>query len=456
MSATLDFRVERSQHAAAAAQHRVVLVTNSYDRNIDGVALTLNRLVAHLLTRGHEVLVIVPTAGRRRPALRAASSERLVRVPSIPLPIWSEYRLTWGLGREARAQLEAFNPTVMHIAIQDAMGHAAQRWAVRRGVPVVCSHHTRFERYLGYYGLQVLQPLFWFGMRRFHRSCAATLPPSASLAGVLSAHGVPRVGVWPRGVDRSLYTPTARSAAWRGLVNSSSSGGSFGSPFSIGRLIGGGGGADTPIVLLVARLRWEKGLAAFAAVVNDLHARGESFRVAIVGDGPAREGLRARLPAWASFFGTLTGAALAEAYASSDVFLFPSTSEGWGATCLEAQAAGVPVVATRSSGIVEVVQHGVGGMLLPPNNITALADAVAELVRDASLRRAMGRRAEQHAAKFEWSRSGDRMLCEYVRHAGPGAAPPADAVRPSPAISERLATAAGYPPYLPCPASVLT
>ena len=126
MSATLDFRVDRSQHAAAAAQHRVVLVTNSYDRNIDGVALTLNRLVAHLLRRGHEVLVVVPTAGRRRPALRASSSW-LVRVPSVRLPIWWEYRLTWGLGREARAMLESFEPTVMHIAIQDAMGHAAQQ-----------------------------------------------------------------------------------------------------------------------------------------------------------------------------------------------------------------------------------------------------------------------------------------------------------------------------------------
>ena len=87
------------------------------------------------------------------------------------------------------------------------MGHAAQRWARRRGVPVVCSHHTRFERYLGYYGLQLLAPLYWFGMRRFHRHCAATLPPSASLAAVLIAHGVPRVGVDVSGIalrSRSL------------------------------------------------------------------------------------------------------------------------------------------------------------------------------------------------------------------------------------------------------------
>jgi glycosyltransferase involved in cell wall biosynthesis len=212
-----------------------------------------------------------------------------------------------------------------------------------------------------------------------------------------------------------------------------------------------------PILLLVARLRWEKGLGAFAAVVARLAERGVAFRVAVVGDGPAREAFRAKLPPSATFFGTLTGAALAEAYSSSDVFLFPSTTEGWGATCLEAQAAGLPVVATASSGIVDVVAHGVGGFLLPPHNASALADAVGTLVADAALRRRMGRAAVHHAAAFDWARSGDRMLCEYARHAGAGSAPErgrdGDDARPPPALSERLATAAGYPPYHPCPQS---
>ena len=103
----LDFYEDPLLYAQAPRQHRVVLVTNSYDRNIDGVALTLNRLVAHLIRRGHEVLVVVPSAGSRPPALRAAGS-RLVRVPSWSFPIWSEYRLTWGLGRAAQKKLEAF------------------------------------------------------------------------------------------------------------------------------------------------------------------------------------------------------------------------------------------------------------------------------------------------------------------------------------------------------------
>lgn len=405
----LDFFVNRSVYPAATLQHRIALVTASYDRNIDGVALTLNRLVAHLVRRGHEVLVFTPAPRRARggnnQSLHAGQRLRdagapIVRVPALPCPIWSEYQLTWGLGRAATARLEAFAPTVVHVAIQDPMGHAAQRWAHRRGVPVVCSHHTRFERYLGYYGLSALERLFWFGMRRFHGRCAATMPPSESLAQVLVRQGVPRVKAWHRGVDTHMYRPGARSEVWRGRVGSSYA-----------------DAPDAPIVLIVARLRWEKGLRGFAEVIAELVARGVPHRVAVVGDGPARAGLASLLPPSSAFFGTLTGEDLAAAYASSDIFLFPSTTEGWGGTCLEAQAAGLPVVATRSSGIVEVLADAIGGYLLPPGNVSALADAVAHLATDDAERHAMGRRAVSHAARFDWAASGDSMLCEYDKHA---------------------------------------
>ncbi len=311
-----DFAVDRASVAAAPWQQRVALVTGSYDRNIDGVALTLNRLVAHLLRRGHEVLVLCPST-RRRPVLRHAGAT-VVRVPSVPLPVWSEYRLTFGLGRAARRALHAFAPTVMHVAIQDAMGHAAVRWASERGIPSVCSHHTRFESYLGFYGLSALEPLFWFGMRRFHARCAATLPPSTSLAALLAERGIPRVRPWARGVETTAFSPSKRSEAWREALP---------------------GPAGAPVLLLVARLRWEKGLRAFASAVHEIaEVRALPVRVVVIGDGPARRDLRALLPPNATMLGHVTGEPLATAYASSDLFLYPSTTEGWGATCLEAQA----------------------------------------------------------------------------------------------------------------------
>ena len=237
-------------------------------------------------------------------------------------------------------------------------------------------------------------------MRRFHGRCAATLPPSESLAQVLVRQGVPRVKAWHRGVDTRMYRPGARSEDWRGRVASRFA-----------------DAPDAPIVLIVARLRWEKGLRGFAQVIAELGARGVPHRVAVVGDGPARAGFASLLPPSSAFFGTLTGEALAAAYASSDIFLFPSTTEGWGGTCLEAQAAGLPVVATRSSGIVEVIADAIGGYLLPPGDTRALADAVARLATDDAERRAMGRRAAGHAARFDWAASGDTMLCEYGKHA---------------------------------------
>ena len=151
----LDFSVDTADWPAAALQQRVVITTGSYDHAVDGVALTLNRLAAHLLRQGHEVLVLSPGRGswlrEHRPVLRHAGT--LVRIPSVPLPIWSEYRLTFGLGRRARAALAAFGPTVLHVAVQDALGHAAVRWAEGNGVPVLCSHHTRWNAYLSYYAL---------------------------------------------------------------------------------------------------------------------------------------------------------------------------------------------------------------------------------------------------------------------------------------------------------------
>ncbi|KAL3921533.1 MAG: hypothetical protein SGPRY_004872 [Prymnesium sp.] len=189
----LNFSVDRSLWPAAAAQQRVALVTGSFDRTIDGVALTLNRLAAHLLRRGHEVLVIAPYTPRQ-PVLQHAGVF-LHLEPSFPLPIWSEYRLTLGMSKAGFDRLAAFRPTVLHIAVQDAMGHAAQRWGHRNGLASVCSHHTRFERYLQFYSLPV-KPL--------------------------------------------------EAAYWSTI---------------------GDGNTSTPIVLLVARLRWEKGLSDFAAVV---------------------------------------------------------------------------------------------------------------------------------------------------------------------------------------------
>ena len=127
----LDLFVNRSLYPAAPLQQRVALVTGSYDRTVDGVALTLNRLVGHLVQSGHEVLVLCPAASSSRPALVRHAGAPVQRVPSVPFPVWWEYRLTWGLGGAATRALAAFAPTVVHVAVQDAMGHAAQRW--RRG-----------------------------------------------------------------------------------------------------------------------------------------------------------------------------------------------------------------------------------------------------------------------------------------------------------------------------------
>ena len=416
----LNFSVARGP--AAPTPERIALVTGSYEANVDGVALTLNRLMSHALRSGHEVLVLSPALGRRRRLIVPAGDVQ--HVPSISLPVWSEYRLTWGLGRTARAALDAFAPTVVHIAVPDMMGHSAQRWARRRNVPVLCSHHTRWNVYLNYYRLLPTAPLerlMWWGMRRFHRGCDITLPPSEAVAAELRERaGVQRLAIWPRGVDTTLFNPDRRSSEWRlAALNSSEATASSESSTNAETI-------EKVIVLLVSRLRWEKGLEAFASTVHEAQAMLDSraasaphprtrvqLSVVVVGGGPARAAFSKLLPSGTVFLGMLTGEALATAYASADLFLNPSSTEGWGATCLEAQASGVPVLATRSSGITDVVAHGVGGLLVPPANVSALAKAVVELAADADLRERVGRDAVSHAARFSWKQSGDLVLRQY-------------------------------------------
>lgn len=149
-----------------------------------------------------------------------------------------------------------------------------------------------------------------------------------------------------------------------------------------------------------------------------MEKRGARHRVAIVGSGPAQRALQNQLPR-ASFLGTLTATSLSVAYASSDVFLYPSTTEGWGATCLEAQASGLPVVATTSPGIVDVVAHGESGILTAPKDITMMANGVIALLADRSMRWRMGQQAIRHAASFNWEASSELMLSAYHEVANP-------------------------------------
>jgi phosphatidylinositol alpha 1,6-mannosyltransferase len=368
---------------------RVALFTGNYNHIADGVSRTLNRAVAYLERQRVPVLVFGPTVDEPP----VAHAGELVAVPSIPAPGRAEYRLSMGLPPRARARLAAFEPSLVHIATPDMLGIGAMRWARGRGIPVVASYHTHFASYLRYYRLGFIEGLLWRYGRWFYRNVEQIYVPSPSMRDVLREHGIGGdLRLWERGVETHRFRPGLRDPGWRRQR---------------------GIGDDEVVVAFVSRLVWEKGLDVYAEVVAALAAEGRPVRALVVGDGPARDDLQARLPESAVFTGFLEGEELARAYASSDIFLFPSETETFGNVTLEAMASGVPTVCADATGSDSLVQHGTTGFLAPPRQPGRFLELTRELVDDADMRRRFGQAARAAAEPYDWDVILGRLLGYY-------------------------------------------
>ena len=375
--------------APAGAARRIALFTGNYHHIPDGVSLTLNRLVRHLEGRGDKVLIFAPTVDD--PPMDHAGT--LVSVPSVSAPGRPEYRVSTRFPRKARAALRAFRPDIVHVATPDLLGFRALRWARAAGVPAVASYHTHFPSYLDYYRLGRLESALWRYARWFYNQCTQVYVPSWPMADALREHGVTsEIKLWTRGVELDRFGPDHRSEVWREAR--------------------GFAPADV-VVAFIGRLVWEKGLDVYAEVISGLQGRGLPARALVAGEGPAQDVLRGRLDATAVFTGHLEGDDLSTAYASADVFLFPSETETFGNVTLEALASGLPVVAADAAGSRMLVEDGVTGRLCAPRDAEAFLEATAALVEDAATRTRMGAAARASAAGYSWPAVLDRIVGYY-------------------------------------------
>ncbi len=408
-------RSYRRPTPAGPTPHRIALFTGAYNHIADGVSLTLNRLVSYLERNGAEVLVFAPSV-ENAPVKHAG---RLFPIPSLAAPGRKEYRVSLGLTRAARKELAAFKPTLFHIATPDILGNQALRLAKKWGIPAVASYHTHFSSYLKYYGFEELEGFLWKYLRRFYRQCEHIYVPSQSMAAVLRAHEIKRgLRLWQRGVNTSLFNPERRSSAWRQTI---------------------GLEEDEVLITFVGRLVWEKGLDVYAKVIERLTENGIPHRSMIVGDGPARAELSERLPD-TIFTGHMGGEALARAYASSDLFFFPSDTETFGNVTLEAMASGLPAVCADATGSNGLVQHGVTGMLAPPGDVDIFYEYVSQIATDPALRYIMGENAVLRAMEYEWDTILARIAGYYDEILNPGREAGGDgsAQRVLPAVDEAV------------------
>lgn len=351
----------------------------------DGVTRVVHRILEGVLARNHEAIAFSPMLPEPQQRIIPMYS-----VPSFVLPIHKAYRLAVP-GYQSFAQiLQKFQPDILHINSPCTLGFAAVRYARHFNVPVVATYHTHFPTYPRYYNLRALEGLAWTLTRRLYNNLDRTFVPTMPILSELEEHGVQRLQYLPNGVDVALFNPSYRSNCWREQV----------------------GGLEKQIVLFVSRLVWEKDIKVLAAAYNILRAKRNDFEMVVVGDGHARQQLEAMMPG-AHFLGYQNGCALSESYASSDIFVFPSTTESFGLVTLEAMASGLIPVAARVGGATEIIDEGKSGLFAKPLSAGDLADKVEWLLDNPEGRKRISRLAVQQAEEFGWERILDRLFESY-------------------------------------------
>ncbi len=365
---------------------RIAYVSESFPPDVNGVAHTAVRVAEHLISRGHEPLVIAPEPASGVPLPDRGFEFPIVRVRSIGVPVYPGFRV--GLpGASVRAAVAAHHADLVHLAGPFMLGAGGCAAALELELPIVAVYATDLPAYARAYHAGALgQAVAWRRLRKIHNAADRTLAPSSATATDLRDHGIERVQVWARGVDCRRFDPAKRSASLRA------------------ELAPGG----EVLVGYVGRLATEKRLDLLADV-----ASLPGVRLVIVGGGPAEAAIRRAVPS-ATYLGQRGGDNLARIYASLDVFVHSGAHDTFGNTLQEAAASGLPVVAPAAGGPLDLVSHGITGFLVPPGDAAGLAGAVAKLVADPSLRAAQGKAGRQTVLGRSWPALCDELIAHYI------------------------------------------
>lgn len=355
----------------------IAFVSETYPPEVNGVAMTVGRLVAGLRELGHRVSVVRPRQGKSD-----TGSEHELALAGLPLPGYPGLRFGLPAGGRLARHWHQRRPDLVHVVTEGPLGWSAVSTARRLGIPVTSGFHTNFDRYSTHYGVGWMRPAVAAYLRTLHRRTRATMVPTAALAADLAGEGIAGVRVVGRGVDTVLYDPARRSAALRASW-------------------GARGGA--PVCLYVGRLAPEKNLALVRRSFAAIRSRQPGARMVWVGDGPSARELADEHPDH-HFAGLRVGEDLAEHYASADLFLFPSLTETYGNVVAEAMASGLPVLAYRSAAAAELISDGTDGRTVPPGDEKSYIDGALALAVTPESRREMGLLARQAMLPRSWGR----------------------------------------------------
>lgn len=367
---------------ASSRSLRVAFVTETYPPEVNGVSMTLARLVEGLHERNHDVQLVRP----RQPGVHTSEeAERFheVLMRGLPVPRYPSLRMGVPSKRSLVRLWALRRPDIVHIATEGPLGWSALQACRHLKLPVTSDFRTNFHAYSQHYGVGWLRKPIMAYLRKFHNATRRTFVPTAALAKDLSRCGFLRLRVVSRGVDTGLFHPQRRDDALRRSW---------------------GAGPDDLVVTCVGRLAPEKNLDLLVRAFDALQSRRALGRpmLVLVGDGPLRAALQARRPD-ALFTGQRTGEDLARHVASADLFVFPSMTETFGNVVTEALSSGVPVVAYDHAAAAQLLQSGANGQRVPLGQEQAFIDAVVAAAGDREALTRSREQARRSVESLDWS-----------------------------------------------------
>ena len=377
---------------------RIAIITENFLPKLDGVTRTLARLLEHLQMTGHQVLLLGPDAG-----MQSYAGAEVIGTSGIPLYFYPELKFNFFRPLFFR-RLHEFQPDIIHIVDPVVLGATGLAAAHFMNVPIISSYHTNLAAYCAYFGFSLFTKPMWSYNRFIHNQCELTFCPSPSTAAMLRVQGFEHLRIWSRGVDTTLFHPRHRNlelrAKWLDARTQLDD-------------------EDAPAILLyVGRISWEKNLRLLIQAYQTMDHR--RCHLVMVGNGPAFAEVQSELQGVpVTFTGYLAGEELAAAYASADIFAFPSYTETFGQVVLEAMASGLPVVGLQAEGVCDLVRHEYSGLLLDTQasgeegQVEAYRTYLNRLVANRQERAHFSQLALDDASHRSWYEAMQRLVDGY-------------------------------------------
>ena len=338
---------------------KVCLLTETFPPEVNGVSFTLTKLARGLSRLGAKVKVLRP-----KRSYKGADDEpwEEIDLPSCPIPNYPQLRFGLPCASRLRDLWQKERPDIIYLATEGPAGFSALRIARKLRIPTVSGFHTNFDLYLKHYRISLIQPLVDASLRWFHNRTSATFAPTDWMIEELQNKGYHNLRMLSRGVDRELFSPKQRSEKLRSNW---------------------GAAREDKVVVSVSRIAAEKNLYLTCSLAQQMIETGKAQGGVIVGDGPELKRLKQKFKKL-RFTGCLSKQALAEHYASGDVFLFASVTETFGNVVTEALASGTPVVAYDYAAPSEFITEGVNGYLASMNDEEKLRENLRKILSKSS------------------------------------------------------------------------